>query len=103
MKEVSEATNIARSNIPKYEKGDIDFPVSRIPELCHLYKCRMSDCGTRVDNEMGFYTMATKATESKFMEYQYMSFAAGTPMVSSDEEIVDEQEFRQLIQAVLRF
>lgn len=100
---VAMETGIARSNIPKYEKGEVDMPTSKLPELCQLYKCRMGDCGRRVDDEMGFYTAAQDAAKSKFTEMQYMSFAAGTPMVPIDYESMEELEFSQLIQAMLRF
>lgn len=32
-----------------------------------------------------------------------MAFSVGTPMVPTDYEIVEEQEFKQLIHAILRF
>lgn len=95
--------DIARSNIPKYEKGDVDMPTSKLPEFCQLYRCRLEDCGSRVDSEMSFYEIGKDAVKSKFMDAQYMSFSAGTPMVATDYEVVEEQEFKQLIHAILRF
>lgn len=49
------------------------------------------------------YEIGKDAVKSKFMDAKYMSFSAGTPMVETDYEIVEEQEFKQLIHAVLRF
>lgn len=96
-------TKIKRYNIAKYEKGEVDIPTSKIPELCQLYQCRMADCGKRVDAEMDFADMVKDASKSKFVPYQYMAFASDTPMMPVEEEILSEKEFFELIKATTAF
>lgn len=100
---VEAETKIKRYNIAKYEKGEVDIPTSRIPELCQLYECRMAECGKRVDDEMGFVEVAKQASKSRFVPYQYMAFVSDTPLLPVDEEILSEQEFSELISAITAF
>lgn len=100
---VANEIEITRSTISKYENGELDIPVSKIPEFCEMYKCHMAECGNRVDNEMHFYSVAKDAVKSTFMGEQYMSFSLGTPMVEAAYSVAEELEFRQLIESVVRF
>lgn len=100
---VETETKIKRYNVARYEKGEVDMPTSKIPELCQLYRCRMAECGRHVDDEMGFYKTAQRAVKSDFVEHQYMSFAAGTPMIPVEEEVIPEEEFSALIKATTNF
>ena len=94
---------ISRSNITKYESGEIDMPTSKIPELCQLYQCKMSECGKVVDSEMEYTKIAKMATYSKMTPAQYMAFASDTPLVQVEEELLEEKEFTELIKAVGMF
>lgn len=100
---VEAETKIKRYNIARYEKGEVDMPTSKMPELCQLYQCRMAECGKWVDAEMDFADVAKDVLKSKFLPYQYMAFASDTPMVSVEEEILSEKEFFELIKATTAF
>ena len=100
---VSMETGIARSNIVRYEHGEVDMPISNVPVLCHLYKCSMAECGKRVDNEMSFYDTTESAVESAFKDAQAMSFSIGTPMVPVEYEVETEEQFDTLIKSVIHF
>lgn len=96
-------TKIKRYNIAKYEKGEVDIPTSKIPELCQLYQCKMADCGKRVDDEMSFADVAKTATTSRMTAVQLMAFMSDTPMVPVDEDVLSEKEFSELIKATTAF
>lgn len=94
---------IARSNIAKYEKGEIDMPASKIPELCQIYSCKAAECGQMLDAEMSYVDMAEQAVRSKFADRQYMAFVTDTPMMQVTESVVDEDEFKSLIESCVQF
>lgn len=100
---VTNILGISRSNIAKYENGDIDIPTSKVAELCQMYECKVADCGKRIDAEIGFADVSKIATESSFLTTQYMAFASDIPLIQADESVIQEEEFTKLIDATAYF
>jgi len=100
---VTNTLGISRSNIAKYENGDIDIPTSKVTELCQMYECKVADCGKRIDAEINFADVSKQAIGSQFVSAQYMAFASDTPLIQADESVIQEEEFTKLIDATASF